>query len=330
MVILTSMRAERATTNPYVIELNRRLADRTRLLRFSWWNLLFGRWDVFHVHWPEALARRPGRLRTGIASGLVVVAMARARLTSRPVVRTLHNIAPHERTAVAVRLALRAVDGATTGWILLTARTPVPGPGVVATIPHGTYTQWFASRPHPARVPGRLLFAGLVRPYKGVEDLLRAFAEVTDPGASLHVCGRPEDIAFGAAVAATVAESPRAKAVLRHLTDDEMSTEIGEAQVVVLPYRELHNSGMALLALSLGRPVLLPDNEVARDLAQEVGPEWVQTFSGDLGGAALVAALERTGGLTGEPDLRARSWETIAGEHVELFRAVLRGVRSKT
>ncbi len=60
---------------------------------------------------------------------------------------------------------------------------------------------------------------------------------------------------------------------------------------MVLPYREMHNSGAALTALSLNRPVLVPDNEVNRELAEEVGPGWVFRYDGELTGRHLLDAL---------------------------------------
>ena len=50
----------------------------------------------------------------------------------------------------------------------------------------------------------------------------------------------------------------------------------------MLPYRHMHNSGAALTALSLDRPVLVPETDVNRDLARETGPGWVVTFAGEL------------------------------------------------
>ena len=54
--VMQSFRNPRATTNPYITMLDRALADElgSGHLRFSWLRALFGRYDVFHWHWPEA------------------------------------------------------------------------------------------------------------------------------------------------------------------------------------------------------------------------------------------------------------------------------------
>src|SRR3712207_8608213 len=61
----------------------------------------------------------------------------------------------------------------------------------------------------------------------------------------------------------------------------------------------------ALLALSLGRAVLVPDNDVTRDLAAEVGERWVRRFSAPLTPELLVGAAS---------DLPSRSEERRVGK----------------
>ena len=116
---------------------------------------------------------------------------------------------------------------------------------------------------------------------------------------------------------------------LEYVDDETLAAEISAAQVVVLPYRHLHNSGVALLALSLDRPVLVPAGDTATELAAEVGSPWVPTFSGVVGAADLAAALAHTtaADLPGRPDLSARDWSVVAPAHAAAFRTALARVR---
>src|SRR5699024_8234211 len=75
------------------------------------------------------------------------------------------------------------------------------------------------------------------------------------------------------------------------LPDADLVDVITRAQLVVLPYRELHSSGAVLVALSLARPVLVPDGPTTRALRDEVGAGWVHLFSGELDTDDLCAAL---------------------------------------
>jgi beta-1,4-mannosyltransferase len=112
---------------------------------------------------------------------------------------------------------------------------------------------------------------------------------------------------------------------LEYVDDPTLRDEIAAAELVVLPYRELHNSGAALLALSLERPVLLPASEVASALTDEVGPGWVHLYSGELTGAALATALTRSRDVVraGRPDLSRREWTGAGAGHRAVYLAAV-------
>ena len=92
----------------------------------------------------------------------------------------------------------------------------------------------------------------------------------------------------------------------------------------MLPYRHMHNSGAALAALSLSRPVLVPRNEVNTDLAAEVGDGWVYQYDDDLDADDLrrfddALAASRAP----SPDLGARDWGTVGEQHARAYRDAL-------
>lgn len=329
LVVLSSLRAVRPTTNPYLLQLDEHLGRDVDVLRFSWRTALLGRFDVLHVHWPEVLVTRRTRPRTLAAVLALGLVLLRLRVSGRALVRTVHNVEPHERPWLPVCWALRWCDAATRVFVRLNDRTPVPPDRVAVTIPHGSYVDWYAGRPHAEPVPGRLLFFGLVRPYKGIEGLLDAFGALDDPHASLRVAGNPSDAGLAATIVARCAADPRVSADLRHLSDDELSLEVGRAALVVLPYTQMHNSGAALLALSLGRPVLVPDTAVNRDLAAEVGAGWVQLVDGPLDAGALRRALDAVAELRGQPDLSRREWPEVARLHLEVLTDAARPRRAR-
>jgi beta-1,4-mannosyltransferase len=190
------------------------------------------------------------------------------------------------------------------------------------TVPHGHYRPWFADRPRSPRTSGCLAFAGLIRPYKNVEGLIAAFRGTSDPGLILSVAGNPAMPELAAAVRTAAAGDARVSLRLEHLTDADLVEVITNAQLVALPYRDMHNSGAALLALSLDRPVLVPDNAVTADLAAEVGPGWVLRYDGELSAETLVRALEQAEALgSGDrPDLSAREWSRSVEGHLAAYR----------
>jgi hypothetical protein len=100
---------------------------------------------------------------------------------------------------------------------------------------------------------------------------------------------------------------------------------VGRSELVVLPYRFMHNSGGALAALSLGRPVLVPSNDVNLALGAEVGAQWVHTFQGPITGQDIRTALKRIREARPEhpPDLSGRGWDLVGRLHVQAFRRAI-------
>ena len=180
LTVLQSFRSPGPQTNPYLVQLRQSTSAQVRVVCFSWRAALLGRYDVFHVHWPEVLLRGSSPGRTAGRQALFLVLLVRLAWQRVAVVRTVHNLAPHEAAAPSERVLQWLLDRSTTLWVRLNDSTALP-PGAVRTIPHGHYRDWFSGFPRPGPTPGRLLHFGLLRPYKGVEMPLRPCASSVAP-----------------------------------------------------------------------------------------------------------------------------------------------------
>lgn len=107
----------------------------------------------------------------------------------------------------------------------------------------------------------RLLFFGLIRPYKGLEDLIEAFDGLTDEQAqrfSLTVVG--ETWENWTKPAEAIAASPHRHRITffnRYVTDVEAAEYYANADAIVLPYRRGSASGPLQIAMSSGIHVLM-------------------------------------------------------------------------
>ncbi len=324
--VMQSFSALRDTTNPYLKQLFTAVSGGVEPSTFSWSAALGGRFDVLHIHWPEVLIQGSNSRKTWLRRGAFLLLLLRIRFSHRALVRTLHNLAPHENQGRIDRYLLTLCDRYTTLWIKLVPSTPTPAHShsPVRVIPHGDYRDWFAGLTVPEPIPGRLIFFGLIRAYKGVDDILRAFATLVDDSLSLRIVGGVKDLELAAQVTSSSQADPRITARLEYVTDADLAAEIGASELVTLPYRDMHNSGSALLALSLNRPILVPANEVTVDLAAEVGRTWVQTYSGALTANVVREALTAVrGGLPQTPDLSGRSWDIVGAAHIEAYQAAV-------
>jgi glycosyltransferase involved in cell wall biosynthesis len=250
------------------------------------------------------------------------------RAFPRPRVLTAHDVLPREPRP-GQRAAQRALYGLVDAVVVhsehgrgrLVDDLGIPAEKVTV-IPHGVL------RPEgddglPAEladVEGPVvLFFGLLRPYKGLDVLLEAWRGIE--GAELWIVGMPRMDTRALHAAAP----PGVRFVERFVPDAQVAALFRRADLAVLPYREIDQSGVLFTALGAGTPLVLSAvggfPEVAADGAADLVP------AGDP--AALHAALAR---LLADPAARDRlaegarraaaeryGWDAIARRHLDLY-----------
>ena len=194
-------------------------------------------------------------------------------------------------------------------------------PIIVASLPPLSFG---AVAPLAARAgPRRLLCFGRLRAYKGL-DLLAAALRSLGPLADLEVRvvgNGPESTALAA-----LRILPGVKVENRWVPESEVNTLLNWADVVVLPYREASQSGIAPTALASGRRVIatrvggLPEQLGDSPLATLCEPE----------AASLAAAIKRVmemprdvGGATADP---RQAWRKFAAIILEGLASLVPGL----
>lgn len=187
-----------------------------------------------------------------------------------PAVAVVHNPADHDaRPAqrLAARLVLARCEGLFTHARSLESALAADYP----QIPHASHPlpSTSSSEAPPRDESRRLLqvsddtrlavFAGLIRPYKGVEQLLEAFARLpAESDWRLIVAGEPwADLGPGLQQRAARPDlRERVRLDLRWQSEEQLQHLLAAADLLVLPYREGSQSAMAPIALAYGVPVL--------------------------------------------------------------------------
>jgi glycosyltransferase involved in cell wall biosynthesis len=228
-------------------------------------------YDAVWTQWP-AVFGRDARF-WGICKALAI-----------PTIHTVHNVLPHEGDAdPAVLRRCRDVYGYASALIvhseaaredLLRFAPTSAGKTVVAK--HGLYTMY----PLPARsreatrrqleIPVDRTVAvsyGLVRPYKGVENVLEALRRPGCENVVLIICGReagyPDPDPPGSdplwrmrALAHQLGVEGRVRFVPGVLSLQQTSDLMTASDVVMVPYSKSYGSGVLLLALTFGKYVI--------------------------------------------------------------------------
>ncbi|MET2011730.1 glycosyltransferase [Microbacterium chocolatum] len=334
-----------AHANPYTAQLAGALAERGALVRdLSYARVAFGRVDVIHLHWPD-LSFLSGRRRVIHVARLTLFysALAAARRRGAILVWTVHNVEAHEERSSARlrdrahRLLLENLDGilalSPSGIEAAVSAYPALEAVPAAVTRHGDYRDAYDFGISRARARERLelptagpvlLFVGQIRAYKNVRHLVETFRRLPDD-ATLVIAGHaPADLADE--IRAAAEGDARIVLHLGFVADDDLPAYLAACDLVVLPYRRVQNSGSAILALSAGRPVLVPDLGAMQDLRADVGDGWVDLFDGELTAERLREALDRAArrDATARPNLADFAWPAIAAQTEQAYRAFRR------
>ena len=270
-----------------------------------------------------------------------------------PLVATAHVVTPHEpiRFQRQIYRRLHALPDLVVAHSRFDAERLVTefgaDPERVVEIPHGEYGFFERSdsneeldrRTARARLgvgaeDEVALFFGYIREYKGLDLLLESWPAVAEarPQARLLIAGAPVQLApERQAELELQAETVGALHRFDYIPFSDVSTYFAAADVLVMPYRHISQSGVLYLALSIGLPVvatrvgglpeMLRDGDNALLVAPEAPAELTSALVRILGDGALQERL-RQGGLRLAAE---HSWPAIAGRTEQAFGRILGG-----
>jgi beta-1,4-mannosyltransferase len=219
---------------------------------------------------------------------------------------TVHNVLPHDCKFPHIEAALqqavadraRLVHVLNGGTLEATAEWFTIAPEKSVHIPHPHYVGSYPdivsrdqARYDLGLLPDEMVYAfvGAIKPYKGLEQLLDAFDAVLEDGRPrrLLIAGLPDEDAQTQKLLDRCLLHPYVELHPTRIPDGELQYYLRAADVAVLPYQRALNSGVLMLALSFGLPVVAPDIPATAEI---LTVDVARTFQpGDQ--ASLTAAL---------------------------------------
>jgi glycosyltransferase involved in cell wall biosynthesis len=314
-------------------------------LDYPFWTLLLRLrgYRLLHLHWPAfGLPTWLPRHRT-LSLWFFLFCVRWTRLLGYRIVWTVHNVTPHEaETSDDLRAAV-TVSRAATAKIVHSQSTlgEMRERGLDAErctiIPQGNYIGQYpdtidgtAARQQLGLEPTDFVFLyfGLLRPYKGVAGLIRAFSALPDQAARLVIAGRCMDPEVAELVSSADVD-PRIVVVDSYIDDADVAAYYRACDIVCLPYLRVATSGSAMLALSFGKPVVasrvgdlanLPDG--AGFLYEKDDPHGLEA---SLRTAITSRELLPAAGEIAYQTAANASWDNIARWTMQVYRDALSG-----
>jgi glycosyltransferase involved in cell wall biosynthesis len=263
----------------------------------------------------------------------------------RPRVMTAHYILPPQPSCRQVSSA-RRVFGAMDAVVAHSEHSAARlrdevglDPAKVRVVPHGAFdylTRLTEEKPLPPELEGAegpvILSFGLLRPYKGIESLLEAFARVSagkdGVAPELWIVGNPRmDVEPLRQLAA--AAPGRVRFVTRFVEDAEIPPIFRRADLVVLPYLDAEHSGVLYTGLAFGKPLLLSAVGGFPELAEAGAARLVPPGDTEALAAALQELVSDEAARTELAAAAARaaagpfSWDEAARRTLDLYRELL-------
>jgi glycosyltransferase involved in cell wall biosynthesis len=213
----------------------------------------------------------------------------------------------------------------------------IGGAGRIARIPHGLLHDESDRRPPVAAraaADGTVTFLlfGQIKPYKGVDVLLRALSQLGSESRSkcrVRIVGKPYmDTQPLIDLARELGVEDLIRFEFRFVPDEELTAMLDDASMLVFPYREIEASGVLMASIARSRPVIASKLGAFGELLMH-GREGLLVPPGDA--TALARAIDRVirepgllDGLSSGMDalrLSIPDWREIARRTVSVYDA---------
>jgi beta-1,4-mannosyltransferase len=317
-----------------------------RVIEFGVLQLLLDRKPtIYHIHWPDAFLASVQGWRFWVKLVFLRVLFIFLGLRGIPVVWTAHNLKrPGQRNTTRMNKYFwpwfaKRIDGI----IYMTEASKLKAEEMFdcwrdtpnAVIPHGHYRPIIDNSPSTSTLKvsskPQLLFFGSITNYKNAYQLLNAFLALPSGTATLAIKGKMSKVNPDNRLLQCLDSLPSEceEEVIfdnRFLDDAELIEAIQSSDIVVFPYSDVLNSGAAIFALSVGRPILASNTPLFRELQKQVGQQWVRLIDGELDAVDLKAALKHANDLRklgASPDLSVFEWEAIADQTLKFYHRVI-------
>lgn len=252
--------------------------------------------DYIHFDWETSYYYRRSLWMTLINVPFFILQVYLARfIFNCKLVWTPHNITPHDSKYPKIHQFCRSLFAKNMKWIRLFSEISVPAAvaefkcneSKFKIIPEGSYVEYYPniiSRSEARKFLNIaddklvLLYAGFIKPYKGIDNLIDCFKKSFDADAILIIAGNVMDLDYFENIKQTINEN--IILIDQFIEKDELQYFFNAADVVTLPFKKIENSGSVILAMSFKKAVIAPEMGVLRERLKNQ-PELLYTESMD-------------------------------------------------
>ena len=237
--------------------------------------------DYIHFDWETSYYYRRNLWMTliNIPSFILQVYIARYIFNCK-LVWTPHNIIPHDSKYLRIHKFCRNFFAHNMKWIRLFSELSLAAAASELNcdikkfkiIPEGSYVGYYPDKISTSEARKLLsidkdklvlLYTGLIKPYKGVDDLITGFKNSFSDNAILIITGSIMNPGYGDKIKGMINE--KIMLIDRFIDNDELQIYFNASDVVTLPFKQIENSGSVILAMSFKKAVIAPAKGVLEE-----------------------------------------------------------------
>lgn len=298
---------------------------------------------TLHLHWINEY------IASTLWSNSRIISMARmlllamdiilVRIRGVSVIWTIHNSVSHESKNKKNEIISRKIIATACTRIIIHSKSALKEVERIykikisrktLVIPHGNYDGHYNECPTTTLKPLErideknnivILFFGIIRPYKGVDKLIHAFRTSKRKDIRLLIAGKCHDPNTREIIDKSIDHDKRIECILDFIPKHEVKNLFIKSDIVAIPFEKTLTSGSTILALTMGRPLLLPEIAKVFDLADEDFSYFFKSID-DL--SRIIDSLEKNQ-LRGMRDLSRKkadslSWDNIGIETLKAYK----------
>lgn len=230
--------------------------------------------DVLYFDWLQSFFLSRSLLVTLIRSLLFILEILYVQYICRvPIFHTLHNLQNHAGIWISIETQInrfflprcryiRVYSETTKNKILALYAVKPQQIVVIQDVPFhhyylNTVSQTIAREyfdiPQNSFVYG---FIGSIKPYKGLESLIKSFKSIASPNDYLLIGGAEDTPAYTYQLQSLIQQHPQILFIPKFIADTDIQYYMNAADVMVLPFRNVEHSGSVDLCMSFKKPII--------------------------------------------------------------------------
>jgi glycosyltransferase involved in cell wall biosynthesis len=238
------------------------------------------RWkpNIVHLHWLNPLFLGQNKFKTLIKTFIFIFQVFFLKVIGMKIVWTVHNLKNHENinlnldricTTLVVKLSSAIITHCQAAKEEVIKTFSLKDRDKVFVVPHGNYIECYENKVEKKLARKELgltdyglvfLFLGIIRPYKGVLELIDAFKKLDSDEIQLVIAGKVYENSQDLTdlLVQKTADDQRIKFIPGFVAPEKIQYYMNASEVVIFPYRDVLTSGAVLLAMSFGRACIAP------------------------------------------------------------------------